>query len=81
MTGALADHRLALRPELVRNVALEIARALGASVPQLTGPPEAEQFAKAAAADLHGAARRGLVLAGRASRPKFTRCAIGSTRS
>ncbi|MGB7036631.1 MAG: 4Fe-4S ferredoxin, partial [Xanthobacteraceae bacterium] len=64
LTGALADHRLALRPELVRNVALEIARSLGASVPQLKGPPEAEQFAKAAAADLTARQGGGLVLAG-----------------
>ena len=64
MTGALADHRLALRPELVRNVALEVARALGAAVPTTTLPPDAEQFAKTAAADL--LARRGaaVVLAG-----------------
>ncbi len=64
LTGALADHRLALRPELIRNVAIEIARALGASVPQLQGPPEAEQFAKAAAADLTARQGGGLVLAG-----------------
>ena len=64
LTGALADHRLALRPELIGNIAIEIARALGASVPQLVGPPDVERFAKAAAADL--IARRGaaLVLAG-----------------
>ncbi|MGA7804057.1 4Fe-4S dicluster domain-containing protein [Bradyrhizobium sp.] len=64
LTGALADHRVALQPELIRNVAIEIARALGAAAepPQLPG--EAEQFTRAAAADLM--ARRGaaLVLAG-----------------
>ncbi len=64
LTGALADHRLALRPELIGNVALEIARALGASVPQVVGPPEAEQFAKAAAADLIAQRGAALVLAG-----------------
>ena len=64
LTGALADHRLALRPELMGNIALEIARALGASVPQLVGPPEAEQFAKAAAADLMAQRGAALVLAG-----------------
>ena len=64
LTGALADHRLALRPDLARNVAVEVARALGASLPQSAGPPEAEHFVKAAAADL--IARRGaaLVIAG-----------------
>ena len=30
LTGALADHRLAGRPDLIRNLAIEIARALGA---------------------------------------------------
>ena len=34
LTGANADHRLALRPELIRNVALAIAAALGATAPQ-----------------------------------------------
>jgi molybdopterin-containing oxidoreductase family iron-sulfur binding subunit len=64
LTGALADHRLALRPDLIRNVALEIARALGAPAPQWSGPPEAGVFARSVAADL--LARRGaaLVLAG-----------------
>jgi molybdopterin-containing oxidoreductase family iron-sulfur binding subunit len=64
LTGALADHRIALRSELIRNVAIEIARALGGAVPSSTLPADAEQFAKSAAADL--LARRGaaLVLAG-----------------
>ena len=64
LTGALADHRLALRPELIRNVAIEIARALGASLPAAQLPPEVDHFAKIAAADL--IARRGaaMVLAG-----------------
>ena len=81
LTGALADHRLALRPELIGNVALEIARALGASVPQVVGPPDAEQFAKATAADLIAQRGAALVLAGPASRRKCTRCAIGSITS
>jgi Fe-S-cluster-containing dehydrogenase component len=64
LTGALADHRVALRPELIRNVAIEIARALGAGLDPSMLPEEASQLANAAAADL--AARRGaaLVLAG-----------------
>ena len=64
LTGALADHRLAVRPELIRNVAIEIARALGASLPTARLPPEVDHFAKIAAADL--IARRGaaMVLAG-----------------
>ena len=64
LTGALADHRLPLRPELVRNVAIEIARTLGASLPQAELPADADQFVRATASDL--LARRGaaLVLAG-----------------
>jgi Fe-S-cluster-containing dehydrogenase component len=64
LTGALADHRLALRPELIGNVASEIARALGAAVPQLVGPPHVEQFVKAAAADLLAQRGAALVVAG-----------------
>jgi molybdopterin-containing oxidoreductase family iron-sulfur binding subunit len=64
LTGALADHRLPLRPDLIGDVAIEIARALGAALPEATLPQDAKQFVKAAAADL--IARRGaaLVLAG-----------------
>ena len=64
LSGALADHRVALRQELIRNIALEVARTLGAPVPSGELPPDAGQFAKAVAADLN--ARRGaaVVLAG-----------------
>lgn len=60
LTGAIADHRLALQPELIRNVAIEIARALGATLRSSTLPEQASQFAKAASADL--LARRGAAL-------------------
>ena len=64
LSGALADHRVALRQELIRNIALDVARTLGAPVPSGELPSDASQFAKAVAADLK--ARRGaaLVLAG-----------------
>ena len=64
LSGALADHRVALRPKLIGNIALEVARVLGVPMPTSELPPEAAQFAKAVAADL--TARRGaaLVLAG-----------------
>jgi molybdopterin-containing oxidoreductase family iron-sulfur binding subunit len=65
LTGALADHRQALRPELIRNVALVVARELGLSVPQAALPDEAMRFARAAAADLKSRAGRAIVLAGR----------------
>ncbi|MBV9458749.1 MAG: 4Fe-4S dicluster domain-containing protein [Bradyrhizobium sp.] len=64
LTGALADHRVALRPELIRNVAIEVARAMGATFAPTILPDEAKHFASVAAADLQ--ARRGaaLVVAG-----------------
>jgi Fe-S-cluster-containing dehydrogenase component/anaerobic selenocysteine-containing dehydrogenase len=64
LTGALADHRLPLHPDLIRNVAIAIARALGAALPEADLPQDAAQFAQAVADDLtarHGGA---LVLAG-----------------
>ena len=64
LTGALADHRLALQPQLVRNVAFEIARTLGATLPQATLPIDAEKFAKSSAADLIAQRGRAMVLAG-----------------
>ncbi len=64
LSGALADHRIALRSDLIRNVALAIAHSLNDAAPAASLPPEADQFVKAAAADL--VARRGaaIVLAG-----------------
>ncbi|MBV8926909.1 MAG: 4Fe-4S dicluster domain-containing protein [Bradyrhizobium sp.] len=64
LTGALADHRVALRPELIGGVAIEVARAMGAALAPADLPDEAKEFVAAAAADLK--ARRGaaLVLAG-----------------
>ena len=59
LTGALADHRLAVRPDLVRNLAIEIA-PLGAPLDAAQLPAGSDQFVKIAAADL--AARRGAAL-------------------
>ena len=71
LTGALADHRVALAPASVRNVALTVAHALGAPVAPPALPPEAHQFAKAATAEL--LARRGvaMVLAGPRQPPEL----------
>jgi Fe-S-cluster-containing dehydrogenase component/anaerobic selenocysteine-containing dehydrogenase len=64
LTGALADHRLAVSHQLVRNIALAIAGELGAATPAVELPAAVREFVKAAAIDL--SARRGmaLVLAG-----------------
>ncbi len=66
LTGANADHRVALRPQLIRNVALALARELGASAEAGGLPPEAQRFVQAAAADLKSRPGRAIVMAGRA---------------
>jgi molybdopterin-containing oxidoreductase family iron-sulfur binding subunit len=70
LTGALADHRVALRPELIRNVAIELARAYGAVLPQALLPLEAAAFVKAAARDLSDRQGAALVCAGRRQAPE-----------
>ena len=65
LTGANADHRIALSPQLVHNFALALASALGATVSTGELPAEAARFARAAAADLKSAPGQALVLAGR----------------
>ena len=64
LTGALADHRIALRPELIRNVALAVARELGGAVPGAEMPDNALNFVRAAVADLKSRPGRAVVLAG-----------------
>ncbi|MGN6750473.1 MAG: 4Fe-4S dicluster domain-containing protein, partial [Xanthobacteraceae bacterium] len=64
LTGALADHRLPLHPDLIRNVAIAIARGLGATLPEADLPEDAARFAKAAAADFATRQGAALVLAG-----------------
>ena len=65
LTGAAADHRVALHHALVRNLALAVAHELGAPSPDTPLPPDAARFARAAAADLKARAGQGLVVAGR----------------
>ena len=63
LTGANADHRLALHPHLIGTVALAIAAALqGEGAPDL--PAAAARFAHACAADLKANSGRALVLVG-----------------
>jgi molybdopterin-containing oxidoreductase family iron-sulfur binding subunit len=65
LTGAAADHRVAVTPALVRNIALAIAHALGATVPDAALPDDASRFAQAVADDLKAHNGQALVLAGR----------------
>jgi molybdopterin-containing oxidoreductase family iron-sulfur binding subunit len=64
LTGALADHRLALPHELARNIALAVAGALGGTVPQVTLPDDASAFTEAATADLLARLGEAIVVAG-----------------
>jgi molybdopterin-containing oxidoreductase family iron-sulfur binding subunit len=64
LTGANADHRLALHPGLMANFALALAAALGNETAKVELPPHAARFAKVAAADLAAHRGRALVLAG-----------------
>jgi len=70
LTGANADHRLALSPQLVRNFALALANELGAAVVSGELPTEAMQFARVASADLKSRMGQALVLAGRRQPPE-----------
>ena len=65
LTGANADHHLALEHDLIRNVALLVAGELGAAVATAPLAAAAEKFARAVAADLKSRSGRALVLAGR----------------
>lgn len=70
LTGASADHRLALHPQLFGNFALAVAAALeGGEDPAL--PADAGHFARLCAADLKANSGHALVLAGPRLRPEM----------
>jgi molybdopterin-containing oxidoreductase family iron-sulfur binding subunit len=64
LTGANADHRLALCPVHIRNVALAIAATLRGEQAQVGLTPDAMRFVQAVTADLSGNKGRALVMAG-----------------
>jgi len=64
LTGARADHRIALQPELIRNLAIEVARALGADFQPASLPDYAGDFAKAVVADVQARREAALVVTG-----------------
>ena len=71
LTGAMADHRLALGPDALARLAGALARELGVAVawpPSLIGD-EHRAWVRAAAADLRAAGPAALVLAGIAEPP------------
>ena len=64
LTGAAADHRLALVPPAIHNIALSIANALGANLSAANLSPETAKFAAAVAADLKARPGRAIVIVG-----------------
>ncbi len=64
LTGAQADHRVALAPHLVEEAALALANALGAGLRAAALPQEAAHLVEAAAADLQARKGHALVLGG-----------------
>ena len=70
LTGAKADHRLALHPRSISNVAVAVANQLGAQFPKPALPEEALHFAEAAAKALMAARGQALVLAGPTQSPE-----------
>jgi molybdopterin-containing oxidoreductase family iron-sulfur binding subunit len=71
LTGAAADFRLALRPELIPAVGCAIANQMGAGLPTMELPDAAHRFAARAAEELHAAHARALVLTGPAQPPEL----------
>jgi Fe-S-cluster-containing dehydrogenase component len=70
LTGAKADHRLALHPRSISNVAVAVANQFGAQFPKPALPEEAVHFAEAAAKALMAARGQALVLAGPTQSPE-----------
>ena len=71
LTGIKADHRLALHPAGVSDIAIAIANALGAGLAQPKLSPASERFVNASAQDLIAHKGRALVLPGRTQRPEI----------
>jgi Fe-S-cluster-containing dehydrogenase component len=71
LTGAKADHRLALHPRSISNIAVAVANQLGAQFPKPALPEEALHFAEAAAKALMASHGQALVLAGPTQSPEI----------
>ncbi|HEX3990501.1 MAG TPA: 4Fe-4S ferredoxin, partial [Acetobacteraceae bacterium] len=65
LTGAKADHRIALHPHLMGEVAIAVANSMGAGLREAVLPEPVMRFARQAAADVSANPGSGLVLAGR----------------
>jgi Fe-S-cluster-containing dehydrogenase component len=71
LTGTKADHRLELHPAQISDVAIAIANALGAELPQPKLSAASERFVNASAHDLIAHKGNALVLAGRTQRAEI----------
>jgi molybdopterin-containing oxidoreductase family iron-sulfur binding subunit len=70
LTGAKADHRIALQPQLISEVAIAIARSMGAPVREASLPDQAMRLAKQAGADLLANHGHAVVLVGHGLPPE-----------
>jgi Fe-S-cluster-containing dehydrogenase component len=70
LTGAKADHLIALHPRFMGEVAIAVANALGAGLREAVLPDAVMRFAKQAAANLLASPGSAMVLAGRALPPE-----------
>jgi molybdopterin-containing oxidoreductase family iron-sulfur binding subunit len=71
LTGAKADHRLALRPQMIAEVAVAIANSMGAAIRAATVPDNVLRVVKQAVADLSASRGSGIVLPGSALPPEI----------
>ena len=69
-TGAKADHRFALTPDAIDDVAISLARAMGADLPRAALTADLQIMVSAAAKDCAGSKGRVFVLAGPAQSPE-----------
>ena len=70
LSGAKADHRIALHPHLIGEVAVAVANSMGAGLREAVLPAAVTLFADHAAADLSANPGKSLVLAGRSLSPE-----------
>jgi Fe-S-cluster-containing dehydrogenase component len=71
LTGAKADHRLALHPTGISDLAIALANALGAEMAQPTLSPASGRFVNALSRDLIAHKGRALILTGRTQRAEI----------
>lgn len=71
LTGASADHRFSLSPAAIEAVAIEVARTLGADLPETSLDQDAASLARELANDLSSHKGRAIVLVGPTLAPEI----------